>query len=65
MTFNEIKKYSNEINKLKVQCEICGRKQTFPVWVDKQVCDWCGHYVYRTKEIEFKEKLRQKGVMVR
>lgn len=35
-----------------------------PVWVDKQLCSWCGHYVYRNKNLEFKEKLKSKGVKV-
>ena len=53
------KKYSAAINKIKIQCK-CGRKVVVPVFVDKQLCSWCGHYVYRNKCLEFKEKLRMK-----
>lgn len=58
---DEWKRLTNEYDKVKVRCS-CGRRVIIPVWVDKQLCDWCGHYVYRDKKLEFKEKLKQKGI---
>lgn len=43
--------------KLTVYCPNCGHSNTIPVQLEKKICSWCGHTVYRTKEIEFKEKL--------
>ena len=61
MTFKEIEKYQEEINKYKYQCKNCGRKKIIPAYVEKQLCDWCGHYVYKSAKDEFKDRL--KGVM--
>lgn len=58
MSFKEIDKYYNEISKQKYQCKKCGRKQIIPAYVDKLVCSWCGHYVYKSDRDEFKDRLR-------
>lgn len=50
---------ANELDKVKIACK-CGHKTVVPVWVDKQICSWCGHYVYRNKQVEFKDKLKQR-----
>ena len=60
----EWNKIAAEYEKVKIECKYCGRKAVIPVWVDKQLCSWCGHYVYRNKNLEFKEKLKSKGVKV-
>lgn len=57
----EWKRLTDEYDKVKIRCS-CGRRVVIPVWVDKQLCSWCGHYVYRNKKLEFKEKLKQKGI---
>lgn len=50
---------SDELDKVKIMCK-CGHKTIVPVWLDKQICGWCGYYVYRNKQTEFKDKLKQK-----
>lgn len=47
------------LDKVKIPCK-CGYKVVIPVWVDKQICRCCGHYVYRNKKVEFKDKLKSK-----
>lgn len=56
MTKEQFQRQANEYDKVKIKCK-CGHKLVIPVWVDKQVCSWCGYYVYRNKRLEFKEKL--------
>lgn len=46
------------LDKLKITCK-CGRRKVIPAYVDRLICDWCGHWVYRTKAIEFKYKLNE------
>ena len=54
----EFDRKSAEYDKVKIRCK-CGHRVIIPVWVDKQICDWCGNYVYRNKKLEFKEKLKK------
>jgi len=54
--YNSLKKIEEERNKYKVQCK-CGTK-TIIVNTDRTICRGCGHWVYRTKQIEFKEKMK-------
>lgn len=56
MTREQFQRQTEEYNKVKVKCK-CGHKLVIPVWVDKQICSWCHHYVYRNKQLEFKEKV--------
>lgn len=53
---DDFEKISNMYAEVKVQCK-CGHKNVFPYWIDRKVCTWCGYYVYRTPQIEFREKL--------
>ena len=58
-TFAEDDRMFEECSKHKVRCKHCGHNSTIPVYVDKRVCSWCGNYVFRTPEIEFKFRLDQ------
>ena len=59
LTNKEFQRISDEYNKLKIRCKCCGRKLVIPVWVDKQICSWCGNYVYRNKQLEFTETVKK------
>ncbi len=48
---------TNNLEKVRFMCS-CGHKAIIPYWVDKQMCTWCGHWVYRNKREEFKDKLK-------
>lgn len=56
----EYQRVSDEYDKIKYKCS-CGHKTMIPKWVDKQVCDWCGRYVFKTKQDEFKFRLQEKN----
>lgn len=50
-------KVTEEYDKVKYRCK-CGHRVVIPAWVDKQVCSWCGSYVYKNKEDEFKDRMK-------
>jgi len=49
--FQEIQKYTDSIIANSVKCS-CSHRVTIPPQVDRVICTWCGHWVYRTKELE-------------
>ena len=51
-------KIINEEHKFQVKCK-CGTK-TVMVNADKTICRGCGHWLYRNKQIEFRERLKEK-----
>lgn len=55
----EYQRKSDELDKVKIRCK-CGHRVVVPMWVDKSMCTWCKHYVYRNKQLEFRERLKQK-----
>ena len=59
LTLKEIEKQAEEKAKYKVQCS-CGTKTTIPMFLDRLICRNCGHWVYRDKKKEFKDKMREK-----
>ena len=50
-------KKMSELDKSKYHCK-CGHRVIIPYWIDRQLCDCCGNYVYKNKETEFKYKLK-------
>lgn len=59
LTIKEYENMTKEYDKCKIKCSRCGHKTIIPVWVDKLPCNWCGYYIYRNKQLEFKEKVKQ------
>ena len=60
LTTREYERMMDEYEKVKYKCNRCGRKIVIPEWVDKNVCDWCGHYVFKNKKDEFIYRMREK-----
>ena len=52
--YDEDTKIFKEISNFKVKCS-CGH--TFATTKEKDLCSWCGNYVYKYKKNEFTEKL--------
>lgn len=50
---------TDEYDKVKYKCKY-GRRIVIPKWVDKQLCDWCGNYVFKSKKDEFQYRLGEK-----
>ena len=55
LTIKEYERITNEYEKVKYLCKVI-----IPKWVEKQLCDWCGNYVFKSKEDEFKFRLKEK-----
>jgi len=59
LTDAEYQRMSEEYDKVKYPCK-CGHRVVIPVWQDKQVCTWCGNYVFKDKKEEFKYRIKEK-----
>lgn len=57
LTFEDIEKIASAKTDATIKCE-CGHSIVMSK-ADRTICSWCGKWVYRTKEIEFKYKLRE------
>ena len=55
---DQIKSNCYQANKF--ACKNCGHKQLVPVFMGKNICDWCGNYVFREEKDEFKYRLKEK-----
>lgn len=66
---SELDKYCSILSNNSKICE-CSHRIPIPPNVDRVICNWCGHWVYRndeikakyeekSKRIEFKTKLKQ------
>lgn len=51
-------KYHDAIADIKSKCK-CGHTKVIPVYVDRIICNYCGHWIYRTPKLEFEYKLRE------
>lgn len=49
--YQEIQKYTSSIVANSVKCS-CSHRVAIPPQMDRVICSWCGHWVYRTKELE-------------
>lgn len=54
----EITKKKDYHTKNRVKCK-CGNSLTIPKLVEKKLCSWCGYWVYRDKQVEFREKMKK------
>lgn len=43
----------------KIECK-CGKRTNITTQLDRVICDWCGHWIYRTPQLEFKYKLKER-----
>ena len=60
ITLKDVKKYQDKLAKLKVKCKHCGHTKVIPKFLDKVICNWCGHAIYRDPKKEFEERLRSR-----
>lgn len=60
LTTKEYNKMSDELDKVKYKCQHCGRRVVIPSFLNKILCDWCGHYVFKNKKEEFKYRMKEK-----
>lgn len=58
-TFKDIEKIATSETKSTIYCKSCGHSIIMPN-ADRTICGWCGSWVYRTPQIEFKYNLIKK-----
>lgn len=54
--FEKIEFLDNEFSKYRKYCK-CGHSIILPKKANKVICTFCGNYVYKTKQDEFKDRL--------
>lgn len=59
MSNKDIEKYTEEMHNHKYPCK-CGHKVYIAWNKDKALCNWCGSYVFKSKEDEFRYRLKEK-----
>ena len=50
-----------EITSAKVKCPTCGHS-VLMYKMDRVICDWCGHWVYRNDKARFKYMLKKEMI---
>ena len=43
----------------KFKCKHYGHKQLIPNFMKKNLCDWCGHWVFRNEKDEFEYRMKE------
>ena len=56
-----MRKKFTQITKRTVKCK-CGHSITFNDKRDRLICSWCGYWCYKSPSVEFKYKLRKRGL---
>ena len=60
LTIKEYNKLVDEFQRLSYKCGKCGRRTYISPKKEKQLCDWCGTYVFRNKKDEFKYRVKER-----
>lgn len=55
----DIIKLASEQTDASIKCD-CGHTVLVPTRKDKIICSWCGEYVFKDKETEFKYRMLSK-----
>ena len=55
----EYKKYMESRQKHKYVCKHCGHKQLITNQMDKTICDWCGYWIFKSNQDEFKFRMQE------
>ena len=58
-TIKEIEKICKVITDNSIKCK-CGHSIAMKPGLNKQICHWCGMYVFRTEKDEFNYRMREK-----
>ena len=58
MTFKQMKDLQDNITKNRIICSNCGHSVLFNK-MDKTICKWCNHYVFKNKKVEFEYRLKE------
>lgn len=58
-SYKEIEKYAKVLTDNRIYCR-CGKGTSIKAQRDRVICDWCGHWVYRTPQLEFKYRVKER-----
>lgn len=64
-TYKEDTKYFNALQSRKKTCKHCGHTQSMHHLLEKVICRWCHHYIFRSEIDEFKYNLRKTQIKER
>jgi len=59
LTDKEYSRMIDELDKVKYMCK-CGHRVLIPARKNKEVCTWCGKYVFKNKQDEFRFRVKEK-----
>ena len=59
ITIPEMQKFQDALNEHTYTCS-CGHRVVIMPYVDKVLCNWCKHYVFKNKSDEFKYRLNER-----
>ena len=59
LTIKEYERMADEYDKVKYRCKKCGRRVIIPYNIEKQLCTWCGSYVFKNDQEEFKYRIKE------
>lgn len=51
--------YAKKLSKHKIACPHCGKKTIIPKEVDKVLCKYCRHFIFKDKVNEFRYRLNE------
>ena len=58
MNFKEMDKKNSEYLKITYKCK-CSHSVIIPNFRNKNICKWCGSYVFKDEKAEFKFRIEQ------
>ena len=59
LTIKEYERMTYEYDKVKYRCKNCGRKVIIPYNAEKLLCTWCGNYVFKNNQEEFRYRIKE------
>lgn len=62
LTPEEHQRLTDEYDKVKYRCK-CGYRVIIPYNAEKNICQHCHRYVFKSKEDEFKYRMKERGVI--
>jgi len=59
LSLPKMQKYQNELSQHTYTCS-CGHRVVILPKAEKIICSWCNRYVFKSKEEEFKYRIKEK-----
>lgn len=59
LTIKEFERMTKEFDRVKYICK-CGHRVVITNKQEKNICDWCGHYVFKNAKDEFEYRVKER-----